>query len=465
MATSPNTESPNVKSPNVISSIILALRRMAPSDPERLLSALVDPEPPKDHDYRFLDAFTALCSSLSQCESASAAIHEDGPEFGRPTRLYIATYPSASPGLRTQINALYRALHKVTQSSSGRNDSPNYSTARSSFVGQAYRSCGGRLLNAIKRNDSTEELLKDLSSELSTRGTTEDCHAELADKLRIIVNKGMNTSFSDSELLDLHRVGLLIRGLDGKFLHNPCEPWLSPLILSHANIPVMHCLANSILRDMRNIAQHVDILIAWATFRGRNLKTREGENSGSAASKGEDSKRVIGSGVIFVDRLTVPDFLATTNECEMTKIVDGVPYRDIPRTWDVFKPSGAVWEVEDSSGRFTGYGTVHCETSLLHYINTEKPPIRRYIGCSRPICYVCLMLVEAYNLKVSGTKSGRLSVGRRSANLKELDVAWSYPPDMDSSIHQNLEKRVPDDFKTLCTSLNDQDSHSSPPGE
>ena len=309
--------------------------------------------------------------------------------------------------------------------------------------------------------------MKDLSSELSTRGTIEDGHAELADKLRIIVDKGMDTSFSDNELLDLYRVGQLIRGLDAKFLHSPCESWLSPLISFHANIPVMRCLANSILRDMRNIAQHVDILIAWATFKGRNLKTREGENSGSAASKGDDSKRVIDSNVIFVDRLTVPDFLATTNECEMAKMVDGVPYRDISRTWDVFKPSGAVWEVEDSSGRFTGYSTVHCETSLLHYIDTTKPPqaICRYIGCSRPICYVCLMLVEAYNLKVSGTKSGRLSVGRRSANLKELDVAWSYPPDMDSSIHQNLEKRVLDDFKTLCTSLNDQDSHPSPLGE
>ena len=412
--------------PTVIPSVLLALRRMRPSSPWHILPHLKGPKSPPQ--YNFLDAFATLCSFVPQCNFASAAIQQ-GPQSNR---LYIATSPSASPTLRKLISALISALPAADLSPC----STNQLDGIDRFVVEAYRSCHGKLLDAIRR-DNCEWLLEDLSDmsleERHSRNISEEGYTSLVDAINsLMASKEKDAStFLETDFVDLHHVAQNIGEFKDEFSVYPCE---STPIRRDANVPLLTWREPiPVILGVGNISRAVDTIVAWATVTSPDSK-KQSIN--------------LPLEVVFVDLPSAPDFLATTNTDEMSTVtgVDKNLYNSTSRAWGHFEPSEGVSEVEGSPGHFTGHGAVHCESALLHQILDKRIPVHPYIGCSHPTCYACFMLVTA-----CGWATGQpFSVGCPSADLEQLDVAWSYPPGMGTSIYKKLERDILADFRKLC---------------
>ncbi|KAI1782066.1 hypothetical protein LXA43DRAFT_1104834 [Ganoderma leucocontextum] len=194
--------------------------------------------------------------------------------------------------------------------------------------------------------------------------------------------------------------------------------------------------APTFIFDADRLSQAVDDIVTFAT------------------SGDHDARIDLPWTVVWVDVPgSAPKFLATTNEHELAGMVGKGLYDDlVSRNWPPFDPSrraglGDVRMVEGSPGHFTGHGVVHCESALLQYVVGNRLPVEPYIGCSRPICYACVMLVKAYN-EVSGKDLG---AGCRCVDLAQLDIAWSYPPAMGLTVYRRLENGVRKDFNELFT--------------
>ena len=110
----------------------------------------------------------------------------------------------------------------------------------------------------------------------------------------------------------------------------------------------------------------------------------------------------------------------------------------VPRQWR--KDSG-------KPNCFSASCTPHCESVLLNYIWENGLDVWAHFGCSRPMCYECLMLIRSYNELVAGQSDATpFKVGRCSFRMSS---PWT-PAIKNKEILELLKKNLRKDYKIIC---------------
>ncbi|PIL26755.1 hypothetical protein GSI_11169 [Ganoderma sinense ZZ0214-1] len=518
MATPDLVRTTVTSSPNPISSILLAMKRMRrpTRSPEKILPYLKSPKFPSD-DCHYLDALAALCTFASgpgaqlECDSAAAVVeyHE------RSNCLYLATRPSAplDSTLRSLVPIWIALMQDLSrQVPEAKNDSEaaadldldseadvstssgpsseeldgpkpwtrEYTALERAFIVEVYRACHAKLLNVVNLPGDPAQLLKQKVSEedSATLRLLNITGSPLVEKLELLTSvakkerEGLRAeSLSAEDLLDLHCAAGTVAWFKDEIPIRDLDPRESTLVLMNNGIYMLimrSCITRwrififTVYEAVYGLSHAVDTIIQFAS---------------SAQHK---TKIDLPWTVVWVD---VPDsrapaFLVTTNAQELAAMVThDEPLRaeliSVFNKWKPFDPpqSGLRLHMVDGSPsdhtHFTGTGAVHPEAALLHYIHYDANrdvarSLEPYLGCSRPICYPCLMLLDACSWELDirlelgldmdmDTVDDTIPVGRRCVDFARLDVAWAFPQEVGREIYETLVRKVVQDFRDLCT--------------
>ena len=206
--------------PEIISSILLAVWRMYPPKPEQVLRHLVNPPPP--NDYRYLDAFAALCSLVPQCESASAAALKLG---GDSIHLYIATTPLVPDTLRRAMVKWIQLIQQIPVTTA----SSEAQTLIGNFITDVYRVCHTKLFDSIQCQREGEDFLEEVLSmpepNLRQLGLDALGCSSLVDSLKVLTSMAGHDleASSTKEILRLHAAARTAAKYKDNFPDIECE--------------------------------------------------------------------------------------------------------------------------------------------------------------------------------------------------------------------------------------------------
>ena len=100
--------------------------------------------------------------------------------------------------------------------------------------------------------------------------------------------------------------------------------------------------------------------------------------------------------------------------------------------------------VEEAPRCFTALAVMHPEAALLGYVCEHKVDMSGYMGSSPPICYPCVMLLHAFNVRAGWSHS----VGVSQCSFR-IPIPWC-PPPMDSlDVLEYFRDSLREDYDTV----------------